>query len=375
MTTRIPDGSAELYQFNLDLHPNEASGLLAIENDALLGEHGWDRAFWVVMDEGAVQDCVALVGHRADASDGDLGDGWEIERLHAVPVGDTKNTEDCEALARRGEHVYIVGSHFGSKRGPLEPKRGFIARFREAEVLHAAGDPAAEISVTRPAFEMHRLINDAFVEQGVDLIPLAAGIRKAYIDETMKLGKKKKKRWAGLVREGDYPMNVEGATFRPDNGNMLIGLRFPVAADGRPMLVEVSGIDRLFEPGKSMPKVEGFWVLNAVGRGGEIAGVRDLTFVGDELHAQTGDLDSAGKGSRLLDEYPGGSGTVSTHWKIRMSENGNGGELDAEPVREFPGHPRVEGIAGTSDGRFFYVVDEDEGVHLRLTRFLQARSA
>ena len=46
----------ELYQFSLDLFPNEASGLLAIENDRFLGKHGWDRAFWVCLDEGAVTD-------------------------------------------------------------------------------------------------------------------------------------------------------------------------------------------------------------------------------------------------------------------------------------------------------------------------------
>ena len=39
-------------------------------------------------------------------------------------------------------------------------------------------------------------------------------------------------------------------------------------------------------------------------------------------------------------------------------------------VREFPTLPRVEGIASTDDGRFFYVTDEDERVHLRLTRLL-----
>ena len=82
MTSGVPSGS-ELHQYNLDMHPNEASGLLAIENEALLDEHGWDLAFWVVLDEGTVQDCVALAGHRRDA--GDLGEGWEIERLHAVP--------------------------------------------------------------------------------------------------------------------------------------------------------------------------------------------------------------------------------------------------------------------------------------------------
>ena len=46
------------------------------------------------------------------------------------------------------------------------------------------------------------------------------------------------------------------------------------------------------------------------------------------------------------------------------------GALKGEFVREFPDLPRVEGIAITEDGRFFYVTDEDEGVHLRLTRLL-----
>ena len=54
-----------------------------------------------------------------------------------------------------------------------------------------------------------------------------------------------------------------------------------------------------------------------------------------------------------------------------MPEGQHSGHLEPEPVREFPEHPRVEGIAGTEDGRFFYVIDEDEGVHLRLTRFLE----
>jgi hypothetical protein len=46
------------------------------------------------------------------------------------------------------------------------------------------------------------------------------------------------------------------------------------------------------------------------------------------------------------------------------------GSLKGEFVREFPTLPRVEGIAVSDGGRFFYVTDEDEGVHLRLTRLL-----
>jgi hypothetical protein len=39
-------------------------------------------------------------------------------------------------------------------------------------------------------------------------------------------------------------------------------------------------------------------------------------------------------------------------------------------VREYPTLPLVEGIAITYEDRFFYVTDEDEGIHLRLTRLL-----
>jgi hypothetical protein len=323
----------------------------------------------VCLDEGPVTDCIALVGHRADGPDDDLASGWEIARLRAVAVGDAKVTEDAEGLARKDGYVYVIGSHFGSKRGPLHPKRGFVARFGEAEVLHASNEPPAEIEVARPSFVLHRIINDAFVEHGVGLIPLGPNCREAFVEETIKVGEKKSKKWAGLVREDDYPLNIEGITFRP-NGSLLIGLRFPMAVDGRPIMVEVEGIERLFEDGGAKPEVRGFWTLDAVGRGGDIAGVRDLTFVGDELQAITGDVDSAKAGSLLLKDYPGGSGTVSTHWRIDLPKGGSSGVLEATRVREFPGLPRVEGIAGTEDGRFFYVVDEDEGVHLRLTRLL-----
>jgi hypothetical protein len=44
--------------------------------------------------------------------------------------------------------------------------------------------------------------------------------------------------------------------------------------------------------------------------------------------------------------------------------------LRGEFVREFPSLPRVEGITVTEGDRAFYVTDEDEGVHLRLTRLL-----
>src|SRR4051794_36811857 len=71
----------EFHQLDLNLYPNEASGLLTVENDALLDAHGWEFALWAVLDEGRIEDCVAIIGHRRGA---DMNEGWEIERLHAI---------------------------------------------------------------------------------------------------------------------------------------------------------------------------------------------------------------------------------------------------------------------------------------------------
>ena len=68
----VEDG---LFQMDLNLHPNEASGLLVIEDEALLGAHGWDLGFWAVLDEGEIEDCVAAIGHRSGSpAGGGLGD-------------------------------------------------------------------------------------------------------------------------------------------------------------------------------------------------------------------------------------------------------------------------------------------------------------
>jgi hypothetical protein len=84
----------------------------------------------------------------------------------------------------------------------------------------------------------------------------------------------------------------------------------------------------------------------------------------------TGNVDSRDKGSVLIRDYPGGRHTVATHFRCGLPPDAHSGSLDAEFVREFPTLPRVEGIAIAEGGRFFYVTDEDEGVHLRLTRLL-----
>ena len=175
------------------------------------------------------------------------------------------------------------------------------------------------------------------------------------------------------MHKDDYPLNIEGAGFR-ENGNLLLGLRFPTTAEGLPILTELEGIDRLFAADDALPEVAGFWTADAVGRGGEIAGVRDLallkTETGEELHLVTGNVDSRDRQSVLIQDYPAGRETVATHFRCVLPWDAHSGHLETELVREFPSLPRVEGIAVTPEGRTFYVTDEDEGVHLRLTRLL-----
>ena len=122
------------------------------------------------------------------------------------------------------------------------------------------------LDVSRRSFALHRLINDALEESGPELIPLGEQSHKALIAATIERGNEKEnKKWAGLVREDDYPINIEGAAFR-ENGTLLLGLRFPTSAEGRPILVELEGIDRLFDPDGALPEVRGFWTADAVGR-------------------------------------------------------------------------------------------------------------
>jgi len=61
---------------------------------------------------------------------------------------------------------------------------------------------------------------------------------------------------------------------------------------------------------------------------------------------------------------------VATHFRCNLTPDSQSGHLETEFVREFPSLPRVEGIAITPEGRTYYVTNEDEGVHLRLTRLI-----
>ena len=88
MTTQSASDN-EFHQLELNLHPNEASGLLTVENDALLESHGWEFALWAVLDEGEIEGCTLecwLHGSRFDLRTGEPTGLPAIEPVPVYPV-------------------------------------------------------------------------------------------------------------------------------------------------------------------------------------------------------------------------------------------------------------------------------------------------
>ncbi len=358
-----------MYETDLHLEPNEASDLCDVFDDDVLRARGWDEALLTVMDEAPAEEALALIVHEAGAGH---GEGWSAMRVPSDAGGDAGRTEDAEACARRDGFVYVMGSQFGKKSGPLAAKRSWIARVPEAALLEAIdGGTPAPLEVARTRFAVHRAVNDAIVAAGIDVLELGDRSREAYIDATIAVGEEKGKRWAGRVAPHDHPLNVEGIEFRA-GGALLIGLRYPVTADGRPMLVEVGDPGALFDEPERPPACDAVWVLDGCGTAAQPAGIRALHTHGeDRFDAIVGDLDAANKGATVLEDHPHGGAATSRHVCFALPA-GRGGAVDAELVHDFGDVRRVEGLVVHDDGSAHYVLDEEGRVALRTSPFSAA---
>ncbi len=346
----------------IDCPANEASALLAIENRAVLDAHGWDLGFWTCADEDPIQEALGALGRSVGSDD------WEYCRLANVRATGSQKTEDSEAMARRGGMVYVFGSHFGPKPGPLRSRRQFVARFDESGLQGRLDESPIALEVARGRFKLHRLVNDALSDAGLDLIGQGKQEAKCYVRDVRKQGKDKGKRWASRVHKNDRPVNIEGVAFRP-SGNLLLGLRYPVTRDGHPLLVEVEGIERLFDDGPEGPEARAVWVLADLGSAAEPRGVRALEELGDAIHLITGNLDSDPEESVVLQDHPEGQRARSRHHRVLLPEPGHashagnaGGaaEVRAEPVGDLGDEAKVEGLAVDGEGNFCYVMDDDK---------------
>ncbi|UJA20796.1 hypothetical protein HJD18_11640 [Thermoleophilia bacterium SCSIO 60948] len=352
-----------MHEIDLQIEPNEASDLARVD-DQLLEGTDWDLALVTALDETPAEGSVALLVHEAgDATDS----GWRAIRVELEPSSSAGRTEDAEACAIRDGWLYVIGSQFGKKSGPLEAKRSWVARAPIADVVAAARDgESATLEIARLRFSLHRAINDALAAAAVELIGLGPESREAYIDATIALGAAKEKRWAGTVRSSDHPINVEGAEFR-QNGALLLGLRYPTSAEGDPLLVELDDVGRLFDEPEVPPACGRVWVLKGTGSAQLPRGVRGIEARGgDRFDAIVGNLDAADKGAVLLEDHPEGHDSASVHVSFSLPLTAGGGDVEVETVHEFdPSVKRIEGIAHGAGEHTFYVIDEDGRVGLR----------
>ncbi len=177
---------AALQHVELSVAGNESSDLLPVRSPEVLAAHGATRGFWTVLDEGPAEACVALLLQSADGS-------WSAHHQAFDAGVENGRTEDGEALAWHDGWVYVVGSHFGSKGGPLRPKRAFFGRFREADAV--AFDSAVRLDLVRNQFRLHRAINDALVAAGITPLPPGNRVQQQFIAQTRTRGASRSKSW------------------------------------------------------------------------------------------------------------------------------------------------------------------------------------
>jgi hypothetical protein len=333
---------------------NEASALIGIQNRMLLDARNWDVAFWAVSDERPAQKAVSAIGRRAGS------DEWDVVPLKITlsAKSDTKASEDCETMARAGSWVYVLGSQFGPKVGPLEPRRHFVMRFNEALIETRKKSVRVEADLVRRPFLLHRIVNDALVEHGVELIGAAGELTDAFVRRARKRGQKQGKSWRDLVKKADRPLNVEGSTFLP-GGRLLLGLRYPVTVDGHPILVELEGLDRLFDDEVRDPVVTAIHIVSNVGTASKPAGVRELDSMSGVVHVITGNLDSEQLESMVVEGTEGGDRAPNEHWTVEVTPGETGLVTHrGTRIRKFRSGSTVEGMALVGD-RVWYAHDAE----------------
>ncbi|HTF06578.1 MAG TPA: hypothetical protein VK659_00210 [Asanoa sp.] len=341
--------TAPLRHVELTVAGNEASDLLPVLSPDLLTAHGAQRGLWTVLDEGPAEACVALLVQLNDGS-------WAAHHQGFDAGHEAGRTEDGEALAHRDGWVYVIGSHFGSKAGPLRPKRAFFARFREADAARGV----VRLDVVRNQFRLHRAINDALAATDIDPLPPGERVHQRFIVETQTRGTAKAKGWVERLITGDLPLNVEAAAFTPA-GTLLLGLRFPVTTAGEPIMVEIAGVEGMFDADpRTWPSVVRAYALTGVTPPGALTGFRALTATPEGFEAVVGSIDALGKGSVLLDDHPTGGEVTCTHVRFAL---GDSAAVVGEVVDDLAPFHNVEGLA-VVDGERTYVTDEDHRIAL-----------
>lgn len=329
----------------------EASDLLAVQNRGILEARGWDIGFWTISDEKEIQKNLAMIGHEKGAP---LGKNWHVEPV-AVRAASKAKTDDAEILCRQGDWIYIIGSHFGKKGGPLKASRQFFARFSESGVEIEAGQCSVSVDIYKDEFFLHRLINDSLAAMRPEVIESTEAERTKFITDAQREGMEEKEKWVHRIKNDDWPLNIEGGDFLP-NGVLLLGLRYPVSREGHPLLVEIEHIDGLFSASSELPRISGVRIIENVGKKEQLTGIRSLRCRENMFHIITGSIDSRPEVSLLLQVHPDGEDADCAHYVVTLPSDG-GKYIQATSVRTFEKTQNIEGIGFDTDGHVFYIKD------------------
>jgi hypothetical protein len=339
----------------------EASALERCDDDELLRNAGFDEAFWGALDEGPIEENLILVGHKAGTGE---HEGWACQKLTVTPDFYRGRTDDAEGMARHGGYIYVLGSHFGGRKGPLDPRRAFIARFDEGSARGALDGSSVNLEVRRTPFLLHRIVNDALKAASIELMAPGSDSQRAYIRATCKLGAKRGKQWAPQIIDGDSPVNFEGFDLLED-GRALLGLRFPCTAEGKPIILCVRGLPQLFEAASTPPTVESVYVVEQSGSKEQPAGVRALHRKGSRLHVVTGPVTHEKRSEPLARDFPGTCERACEHWEFELPAEASVQKLHGNRLEAFEPGVLVEGLTQTAGGNFIYAVDCADGIELQ----------
>jgi hypothetical protein len=239
--------------------------------------------------------------------------GAPLALLDATPVlglADPEDEADLEGLALQGERVVLLASHGRKKAGKPAPDRLRLAAAR----------------LERGADGTFALVSDGHVYTGlVDVLvaaPALGGVDVA----------------GAAARSPTQPggLNIEGIT-ETGAGTLTIGLRSPLAPDGRAVLVELGAPERMFAGtgAGAAPEVRRVVLLDLGGRG-----VRALATDRD------GVLVAAGAwGGGALDP-------ALYRWP--------GGDAPAERLPVALGDLNIEALAPAPDGTVIALSDDGE---------------
>lgn len=314
----------------------QASGICRVRSAKLLEALAATDAYWFVSDEGKCEEALRLAWRGANG----LWQSAPAKHRGPVPV----KTDDAEELAHWNGAVYIIGSHSAKKNGEPEVERHFFASFREDAATVSGSGPLIEIAVNvrvlrLPEGAIFQSINDALKHSS--LLPAGEAETKAV-------------NLARFAREGDRLLNIEGFDFLND-GSALVGLRYPVTAEGTPLLLHMTGLVERFEDPAVPIRVEGPWTIRDAGTPDRPRGIRALRR--DErgrLHVATGSLERSP--GILLRDHPKGAGDgTGEHRILTVAAFGSAHNPEAVLWHNAGVPDALEGIEVSTSGTILYL--------------------